>query len=108
MAGIIPEWTQRDRIVKARSVSGFKQSELSEQLGMSRATLASIEQGVREPRRGELIAIAFATGVDLKWLETGKTPERDPVGDAIEGDPDNWWANRDSNPEPAGLVSLGA
>lgn len=72
--GIVPVIDVRHRIAIARDYAGIKQSELAEQLGMSRSTLASIEQGVRKPRRGEIIAIAFATGVDLNWLETGETP----------------------------------
>ena len=58
----------------------MKQTDLANEIGMSRSTLAGIEQGVREPRRGEVIAIAFATGVDLHWLETGETPAGDNPG----------------------------
>lgn len=86
MSGLIPEWNVADRIAKARAVAGLKQSELSQHLGISRTTLASIEQGVRLPRRGELIAIAFATGVDLNWLENGETPTGDnPGGGGVVG-----------------------
>lgn len=53
---------------------------MARDLGMSRSTLAGIEQGARQPRRGELIAIAFATGVDLNWLENGETPAGDNPG----------------------------
>ena len=68
----------------AREFAGLKQTDLANELGMSRSVLASIEQGVREPRRGEVIAIAFATGVDLHWLETGETPVENPDGgDAV-------------------------
>lgn len=72
MTEIIPEWNIQDRIRKAREVVGFKQADLASELGVRRATLASVEQGVREPRRGELIAIAHITGVDLHWLLTGE------------------------------------
>lgn len=59
----------------------MKQPDLAEAIGVSRATLANTEQGTRDPRRGELIAIAFATGVELGWLETGETPGGDdPAG----------------------------
>lgn len=98
MAGIIPTISIRHRIAIARDVAGLKQSELALKIGVSRSTLASIEQGVREPRRGEVIAIAFATGVDLNWLETGKTPADDNGGGEK-------WAHRDSNPRPAGIGS---
>lgn len=72
--GIIPAIESRHRIAIAREVAKMKQTDLARELGMSRSTLAGIEQGAREPRRGELIAIAFATGVDLGWLENGNTP----------------------------------
>ena len=73
-AGLVPHWTISDRIRKAREVAGLRQPELAEAIGVSRATLANTEQGTRDPRRGELIAIAFATGTDFRWLETGETP----------------------------------
>lgn len=72
--GIVPVIEPRHRIAIAREVAKMKQTELAQELGMSRSTLAGIEQGTRAPRRGELIAIAFATGVDLGWLENGNTP----------------------------------
>ena len=57
------------------------QQELAEKIGMSRSGLAKIEQGKSVPRRTTLIAVAFATGVDLHWLETGEAPaEIDPDG----------------------------
>ncbi|MGP3702108.1 helix-turn-helix transcriptional regulator [Corynebacterium diphtheriae] len=80
-AGIVPEIGIRHRIAIARDVAGMKQVDLASAIGVSRSTVASIEQGVREPRRGEVIAISFATGVSLQWLETGKTPAgNDPRG----------------------------
>ncbi len=78
--GAIPEVGVRHRVAIAREYAGMKQAELANELGMSRSVLASIEQGVREPRRGEVIAIAFATGVDLDWLENGETPAGGPGG----------------------------
>ena len=78
--GAIPEIGIRHRIGIAREFAGLKQTELASELGMSRSVLASIEQGVREPRRGEVIAIAFATGVDLNWLENGETPAGEGPG----------------------------
>ena len=80
MAGIVPNWTLSDRVRKAREHSGLKQSELAERVGMARTSLARIEQGKTEPRRTTLIAIAFATGVDLGWLQNGETPTGDNPG----------------------------
>ena len=83
--GFIPQWTVADRIRKVREVKGLKQAELADLIGFSRATLANVEQGARKPRRGELLAIAFATGVDLAWLESGKTPAEKPSGGGSVG-----------------------
>lgn len=77
LTGFVPEWSIADRVRKARECAGLKQEEFAELVGMSRAGLARIEQGKGEPRRTTLIAIAFATGVSLDWLETGKTPGGD-------------------------------
>ena len=78
--GAIPVVGVRHRVAIAREYAGMKQAELAQELGMSRSVLASIEQGVRDPRRGEVIAIAFATGVSLDWLENGETPTGDNPG----------------------------
>ena len=48
---------------------------MAKKIGIGRATYAKTEQGVREPRRGELLAIAAITGVDSHWLEAGEVPE---------------------------------
>lgn len=94
-AGRVPEWTAADRARKARETAGLNQGELAERMGVARSTVQRIEQGVAEPRRTLLISWSFATGFDLAWLETGKTP--------VQNDPDGGvgWAHRDSNPGPA-------
>lgn len=65
---------------------------MAAKIGIGRATYAKTEQGVRDPRRGELLAIATLTGTDFAWLATGETPTRGAGGS--EGD-----AIKDSNPE---------
>jgi len=80
MGGKVPNWTIADRVRKAREFSGLKQLDLAERVGMARTSLARIEQGKSEPRRTTLIAIAFATGVSLDWLEYGETPAPDNPG----------------------------
>lgn len=97
LSGKIPQWTVADRVRKARESAGLKQNDLSELLGMARTSLARIEQGKSDPRRTTLIGIAFATNVDLNWLETGKTPG----GDMPTGGEE--CAIRESNPEPTDL-----
>ena len=79
-SGFVPQFGLSDRVRKAREVSGMAQQELADKIGMSRGGLAKIEQGRSEPRRTTLIAVAFATGVDLQWLEKGETPAEGPGG----------------------------
>lgn len=74
LKGQIPEWRVQDRLKRAREYAGLSQVELAQLIGVSRATLGNAEQGVRELRRPALIAISFATGVSLDWLENGETP----------------------------------
>lgn len=74
IGGQVPNWTLADRVRKAREFAGLKQQGLADSVGMARTSLARIEQGKSIPRRTTLIAIAFATGVSLDWLENGETP----------------------------------
>ena len=92
--GQIPEWRVQDRLKRAREHAGLSQVELAQLIGVSRATLGNAEQGVRDLKRPALIAISFATGVSLEWLETGETPG----GDMPTGGEE--CAIRESNPEP--------
>lgn len=80
LGGQVPNWTIADRVRKAREFAGLKQLELAESVGMARTSLARIEQGKSSPRRTTLIAISFATGVSLEWLENGETPAPDNPG----------------------------
>lgn len=72
--GWIPEFRLSDRVRRVRESVGMSQDELGEAAGVGRATIARIESGKGNPRRATLIAIAFATGVSLEWLENGETP----------------------------------
>ncbi|MBA4506379.1 helix-turn-helix domain-containing protein, partial [Corynebacterium sanguinis] len=84
LAGIVPTFDLADRVRKAREVAGLTQDELGEKAGVGRATVARIERGKGSPRRASLIALAFATGVSLEWLETGETPaENGPGGGGV-------------------------
>ncbi|MFR9919929.1 helix-turn-helix transcriptional regulator [Corynebacterium striatum] len=94
IGGGIPEWRVQDRLKRAREYAGMSQVELADLVGISRATLGNAEQGVRELKRPALIAVAFATGVSLEWLENGETPVGNNPGGGEE------CAIRDSNPEP--------
>lgn len=78
--GWIPEFQLSDRLRRVRESVGLSQDELGEAAGVGRATIARIESGKGTPRRATLIAISFATGVSLEWLENGETPAPDNPG----------------------------
>jgi len=73
-AGAIPPITMAHRLRIAREFAGLDQAELAELADMSRTSIVNYELGYRVPRRLYLRAIADATGVDLRWLETGDSP----------------------------------
>lgn len=60
--------TVGDRVRLARMAIGYTVAEMAEALGLSKGTYERIEQGQREPRRGELIAIAHITAQDLAFF----------------------------------------
>jgi transcriptional regulator with XRE-family HTH domain len=72
--GVVPKFTQSDRLRKAREVTGLDQGQFAELAGISRQTVSNYESGTREPRGLYLRAWAEASGVDLGWLETGTAP----------------------------------
>lgn len=76
-SGLIPKFQLRHRVKLAREVAELQQLELAEITGLSRATIAKIEIGRVNPRKVSLMLIAYATGVDLHWLETGEPPMED-------------------------------
>lgn len=106
--GRIPTWSLGDRVRKARESANLEQSELATLSGVSRQSISMIENGASvRPRRSTIVAIAFATGVSLEWLETGHAPggptpdSTEPPTEVIVSIGGRKWAIRDSNPEPA-------
>ena len=73
--GIIPTLSLQQRMRVAREHLGLTQAKMARQIGISRATYASTEQGVRQPRPEELATLAAVTGISQHWLETGEVPE---------------------------------
>ena len=80
--GIVPQFTQSDRLRKAREVTGLDQGQFAEVAGISRQTVSNYESGAREPRGLYLRAWAEASGVNLLWLETGEAPSDDDSDEA--------------------------
>jgi transcriptional regulator with XRE-family HTH domain len=80
--GTVPEWTVHDRLRKAREFAGLSQSELGEDVGISRRSISAYENGAATPNRPVLLSWALRCGVPLRWLNGGE------------------WAPRGSNPQP--------
>lgn len=94
-AGRVPAWTLADRLRKARETTGMSQAELAERMGVARSTVARSEQ-TGSARRQTLLTWAFATGVDLGWLETGEAPSPDGDGAGVGSE----LPRLDSNQQP--------
>lgn len=66
-----------DRMRKARESAGFDRQRFAATVGIHRDTIMRNEEGRTKPKRSTLIAVAWATGVRLEWLESGQLPWRD-------------------------------
>lgn len=91
--GIVPPVLEQHRLQIARELTGLDRQDFAAELGVSRNTVSSTENGRTKPSRLLLKAWALRTGVSLTWLETGEAPTPPPG-----------WAPRGSNPEPAVYV----
>lgn len=82
-AGVIPVFTEADRLRKARELTGLNRADFAEVVGVSTGTVANYETG-STTRVKPLVrrAWAMATGVPALWLETGEAP---PSGGPDEG-----------------------
>lgn len=77
--GVIPEWTTGDRLRKAREFAGLSQSQMAEQIGISRGSVGHYESGRYTPSRPVFIAWALRTGVELAWLVGESMPDGPPA-----------------------------
>jgi transcriptional regulator with XRE-family HTH domain len=68
-----------DRIKQSRIEKGLKQGEVAEKLGMSNATLSSIELGKNKPTITQLEAISSLFNVSADYLLTGEDLKVSPV-----------------------------
>src|SRR5882762_7239812 len=69
-----------ERIAKAREAAGLNPSELSREIGVSRAAVAQWEVGKTEPNARNLRKIASVVGVTLEWLGQGRGTAAAAVG----------------------------
>lgn len=80
-----PEFTQGDRLRKARETAGLSQEQLAAELGVSKNTISNYETGNVKPRHPTLLAWSMRTRVSLGWLKGeaarpgGRTPTTRPV-----------------------------
>lgn len=65
---VSPETSIGDRLRLARIAAGLTQEEAARAIGLSPRTWTRLELEGREPRLGELIAIAQITGQDLEFF----------------------------------------
>ena len=93
--GYVPEFTQGDRLWKARNDMGLSREEFAKLVGVSRQTITNAETEAHGVRKITLNAWASVTGADPHWLEYGHAAPGEP-GTACE-----LCGIRDSNPEPA-------
>ncbi len=93
MVGRIPEFTQGDRLRKARQLTGMNTREFAKEIGVSQKSITDAECDKVKPRRITLMAYSMRTGVPLEWLETGKNPNHSGPGEKLP--------RLDSNQEPA-------
>lgn len=69
--GVVPQFTQGDRLRKAREHSGLHMRDLAAEIGVSEASVSRYESGKQKPRRATVLTWALATGVDFDWLFDG-------------------------------------
>lgn len=77
---LVPEWTQGDRLRKARSVLGLTVREFADLIGVSHGTITNAETDARTVRPITLKAWALATRVSIEWLQFG-------IGESTSGPP---------------------
>jgi len=71
----IPEFTQGDRLRKARLIAGLTTRDFAEKIGVSQKSVNNAENDTHEVRRIVLNAWSLATGVPVEWLASGKSGE---------------------------------
>jgi transcriptional regulator with XRE-family HTH domain len=99
----IPEWTQGDRLRKARSTTGKTVAEFAEHIGVSDRTINHAENDKRGVRKITLNAWSLATGVPVNWLVTGEVDDDNGPDDGatVTGPAGGPLPRLDSNQEPS-------
>ena len=64
-----------ERVKYARAAAGYNGPQLAEKIGVSKQAISAIESGkTKQPKPEHLLAIADATGFELRWLISEKGP----------------------------------
>jgi DNA-binding XRE family transcriptional regulator len=86
-SGIIPSFTQGDRLRKARELTGLSIADFADLLGVSARTVGNAELDRVKVRTITLQAWSRTTGVPVEWLQHGGPSNPAPGGGAISRRP---------------------
>jgi transcriptional regulator with XRE-family HTH domain len=64
---LLPVWTVRDRLIKAREFAGMTQADIAHAIGKGVRSIARYETS-DEPPQTIVVAYAYATGVPAWWI----------------------------------------
>jgi transcriptional regulator with XRE-family HTH domain len=78
--GEVPQILVQHRLRIAREFAGFEQTELADQMSVTRSTISKCENGSGVPRRSTIKLWAMACGVPAAWILTGEEPPPGPDG----------------------------
>ena len=95
----VPETPFRFRLAIALDRAGMSYIEMAEYLDVDPSTVSKWLHGVRNPKRGNVIAWALRTGVPFEWLATGGITGSTDTGTVTQRYP----RRRTSDLLPAGL-----
>lgn len=79
--GMIPEWTEGDRLAKALRFNKVGVGEMADYLGVSRNTIGNYTSGRTPVDKRTRMLWAMRTGVPVEWLEHGTGPEHNGPDD---------------------------
>ena len=83
----VPQVELRHRLRIAREFAGLEQSELAEEIGVSRNSVVNYEKGRTTPRKIVINAWAWRCGVSVDWINTGQRGTTPPDGDGAAAIP---------------------
>lgn len=67
--------TLAERLIRARTEAGLKQTDFMESIGVSQQTISNLEKGIQKTST-DIVAIAIRCGVRPEWLDSESGPMR--------------------------------